>query len=191
MGTGPGSHPASSQSQGPGRGLPTGPDTNHWWSYRWPADHLLSGQGCAGCSRMPQWESQGLWGWPPAWLTPLLSDVCPKYWALIEPGHHQQGICINVSLPCSIVQLKIIIGKAFHQVMTCSIQLCCSQDVCQRIVVSIDVKSWSIKVFMKFLYHSPLEDKKLQFVGGVMVLSLGQTPTGIGNDGISQSSWFW
>ena len=37
---------------------------------------------------------------------------------------------------------------------------------------------------MKFLNCSPLEGKKLQFVGGVMGLSLCQTPTGIDNDSI-------
>ena len=34
------------------------------------------------------------------------------------PGHPCQGICITVSLPCSIVQLKIIIGKGSHQALT-------------------------------------------------------------------------
>ena len=38
---------------------------------------------------------------------------------------------------------------------------------------------------MKFLGHSPLKVEKLQFIGGVTGLSLCQTPTGIGNDGIS------
>ena len=37
---------------------------------------------------------------------------------------------------------------------------------------------------MKFLDHGPLKDEKLQFVGGVMGLSLCQTPTGIGDNGI-------
>ena len=40
------------------------------------------------------------------------------------PGHPWQGICIIVSLPSSIVQLKVIIGKAGHPAMTHSIQLC-------------------------------------------------------------------
>ena len=38
---------------------------------------------------------------------------------------------------------------------------------------------------MELLNHSPLKNEKLQFVGWVMGLSLGQTPAGIGNDGIS------
>ena len=38
---------------------------------------------------------------------------------------------------------------------------------------------------MELLDHGPLKSEKLQFVGGVMVVNLGQTPTGIGNDGIS------
>ena len=42
-----------------------------------------------------------------------------------------------------------------------------------------------MKVFMEVPDHGPLEGEKLQFVHGVMGLSLGQTPTGIGDDGIS------
>ena len=38
---------------------------------------------------------------------------------------------------------------------------------------------------MEFLNHGPLEGEKLQFVGRVIGFSLCQTPTGIGNDGIS------
>ena len=38
---------------------------------------------------------------------------------------------------------------------------------------------------MKFLNHSPPKGEKLWFVDGVMGLSLCQTPTGIGDDGIS------
>ena len=38
---------------------------------------------------------------------------------------------------------------------------------------------------MELLNHSPLKSKKFQFVGWVMGLSLGQTPAGIGDDGIS------
>ena len=37
---------------------------------------------------------------------------------------------------------------------------------------------------MKFLNHGPLKGKKLQFMGGIMGLSICQTPSGIGNDGI-------
>ena len=37
---------------------------------------------------------------------------------------------------------------------------------------------------MELLDHSPLKGKKLQFVGWVMGLSLGQTPAGIGDNGI-------
>ena len=38
---------------------------------------------------------------------------------------------------------------------------------------------------MELLNHSPLKSDKLKFVSLVMGLSLGQTPTGIGDDGIS------
>ena len=38
---------------------------------------------------------------------------------------------------------------------------------------------------MELLNHSPLESEKLQFMGSVMSLSLGQTPAGIGNDSIN------
>ena len=38
---------------------------------------------------------------------------------------------------------------------------------------------------MKLLNHTPLKSKILQFVGWVMVLSLGQVPANIGDDTIS------
>ena len=37
---------------------------------------------------------------------------------------------------------------------------------------------------MEFLNHRPLKSEKFQFVGWVMALGLGQTPAGIGDDGI-------
>ena len=43
----------------------------------------------------------------------------------LGPGHPQQGILSNVGLPCSIIQLKTIIGKAGHPTMAHDIQLCC------------------------------------------------------------------
>ena len=36
-------------------------------------------------------------------------------------GHPQQGICIDICLPCSIVQPEVVIGKAGHPSMTHSI----------------------------------------------------------------------
>ena len=52
------------------------------------------------------------------------------------------------------------------------------------VVVGIDIKSQSIKVFIELLDHSPLKGEKLQFVAGIMGLSLCQTATGIGDDSI-------
>ena len=40
------------------------------------------------------------------------------------PRHHHQGICINASLLCLIVQLKIVVGNAGHPLVTYGIQLC-------------------------------------------------------------------
>ena len=40
-------------------------------------------------------------------------------------------------------------------------------------------------IHMEFLNHSPLKGEKLQVMGGIVGLSLCQTPTGIGNGGIS------
>ena len=48
----------------------------------------------------------------------------------------------------------------------------------------MNVKSQSIEVLVEILDHSPHKDKKLQFVGWVMGLSLGQAPASIGVDGI-------
>ena len=41
------------------------------------------------------------------------------------PGHPLQGICINISLPCPIIQLKVVTGQAGHPSVTHSIQLEC------------------------------------------------------------------
>ena len=38
---------------------------------------------------------------------------------------------------------------------------------------------------MELLNSGPFKGEKLQFVGAVMGLSIGRTPTGIGDDGIS------
>ena len=57
------------------------------------------------------------------------------------PGHSQQGIHINIGLLCPIIQLKIVVGQAGHQLVTCSIQLGCGQDIGQGIVVILDIKS--------------------------------------------------
>ena len=53
------------------------------------------------------------------------------------------------------------------------------------VVVGIDIKSQSLNILTELLNHGPLKGEKLQFVGGLMGLSLDQTPTGIGDDGIS------
>ena len=68
--------------------------------------------------------------------------------------------------------------------MTCSIKLGHCQDIGQGIVACIDIKGQSIKVFMEFLYHSPLEGKQLQFMGRVVRFCLCQAPTGVGDDNI-------
>ena len=69
--------------------------------------------------------------------------------------------------------------------MTHSIQLGCCQDIGEGIIVCVDIKGQSIKVFVEFLDKSPLEGEKLQFAGRVVGFNLCQTPTGMGNDGIS------
>ena len=48
----------------------------------------------------------------------------------------------------------------------------------------MNVENQPIELLMELLDHSPLKSEKLQFVGWVMGLSLGQSPAGIGNDGI-------
>ena len=68
--------------------------------------------------------------------------------------------------------------------MTCNTQFGHCQDVGQGIIVRVDNKVQSIKVFMEFPDHSSLEGEKLQFVGRVMGFGLCQAPTGIGNDSI-------
>ena len=62
--------------------------------------------------------------------------------------------------------------------------VCHCKHVHQGVVISIDIESQIVKVFMKILNYSPLKDEKLQFIGGVVGLSLCQTPTGRGDDGI-------
>ena len=52
-------------------------------------------------------------------------------------------------------------------------------------IIGIYVKGQSIKILMEFLNHSPLKGEKLQFMGRVVGLSLCETPTGRGDDGIS------
>ena len=47
----------------------------------------------------------------------------------------------------------------------------------------MNIKSQS--VFVELMNYSPLKGEELKFVGWVMGLSLGQAPTGIGDDGIS------
>ena len=49
-----------------------------------------------------------------------------------RPGHPQQSIHINVHFPCSIVQLKIIIGKAGLLTMTHCLTYCWYR--CQRLI---------------------------------------------------------
>ena len=49
----------------------------------------------------------------------------------------------------------------------------------------MNIKSQSIEVLVDLLNHSPLKGEKLQFVGWVMGLSLGQAPAIICYDGIS------
>ena len=49
----------------------------------------------------------------------------------------------------------------------------------------MNVKSWPMEALMELLDHSPPKIKELQFVGWVMGLGFGQTPAGIGDDGIS------
>ena len=109
MGTGPRSHPLSSQSPDPGWGLPAGPVTSHRQSYRWPVDHPLPGPRHAGYNCMPQWESWGPPGQPPAWpALPLqwLRCVCPRCWAHTwarTPSTRHPHQCWP-SPPCNIVE---------------------------------------------------------------------------------------
>ena len=50
--------------------------------------------------------------------------------------------------------------------------LSCCQDVGQGIIICLDINGQFVKVFVEFLDHSPLEVKKLQFMGRVMRVSL-------------------
>ena len=68
--------------------------------------------------------------------------------------------------------------------MNCSVQLGCHQDIGQGIIVCVDAKGQSVKVFMELFDHNPPESEKLQCVGRVVRFGLCQTPTGIGDDGI-------
>ena len=127
VGTGPGSHPASSQSQGPGQSPSARLDTTHWWSCRWPVGHPLLGPGCTGHNCTPQfglWALVGgLWHGIHCYSSNFVVGS-QSVGHTAGPGHPQQGICINVCLIHSIVQLKIVDGKAGHPAMTHCIQLC-------------------------------------------------------------------
>ena len=92
------------------------------------------------------------------------------------PGHPQKGICINISLPCPIIQLKVVICQTGNPSVTHSIQLGCCQGIGQGIIVCVDIKGQSIKVFMGFLDHGPFEGDKLQFAGRVVRFGLCQAP---------------
>ena len=188
MGFGPQSHPVSLQSQGSGQGLPFGPDTNHQQSCRWPAEHLLLGPWCAGHSYMPQWGGVAFEGSLLHGSHCHCSDsvgCAQSIGCTSGPRHPQQGVCLNVCLPCPVVQLKIVIDKAGDPSMTCSIQLCHHKHVHQEIIICVYTEGQPINILMEFPNHRPLKGEKFQFTGGLVVLSLCQAPTAVGDDSIS------
>ena len=65
-----------------------------------------------------------------------------------QPAHPQQGICINISPCCPIIQSKVVICQTSHPPVTHSIQLGHHQDIGQGIIVCVNIKGQSVKTFM-------------------------------------------
>ena len=125
---GPASHPTSSQLKGPGQVcllglmLITGGHAGNLWTIPYQVQYAQVVAVCLN-EACRTFEGGLLHGSHHHCCDPV---VCVQSIGNISgPGHPLQGICINVSLPCSTVQLKVIIGKAGHPAMTHIIQLCC------------------------------------------------------------------
>ena len=106
-------HQSSMVMQVTCRLCPTGSRMHRLHSYMFQWGSCRTPQGQAPCMADTAVTAVA-WRW-----VSEVSDMHPSQDTL------QQGICINISLPCPIIQLKVVIGQTGYPWVTCSIQLGC------------------------------------------------------------------
>ena len=65
------------------------------------------------------------------------------------------------------MDMKVIVSQASDPSVCHHIQFGSSQNICQGIVIHIDIKCVSIQIFMELISYGPFQTKKFQFMNGV------------------------